>query len=330
MPTEHNAGPLFLVGMPRSGTKLLRDMLNRHRCLRFSAIETEFFPFWVAQWDQFGAMDNLADFQRFYRRCLRLPFFLYNAERGIEIDCREWFRACEPYTPAAVFEALMRLVLSLPEDDPTIWGDKSPSYVSHVPLLMQQFPGAKIIHIVRDVRDCSLSAKNAWGKNMLRAAQRWQDDVSRCRDDGQRFPSAYIETRYEDLLVDPRATLSRLCSFINVDLDEKMLVPGAETENKGDARGMSAVLKSNTGKYKTRMSPRLSTRIEMIACTTLRSLDYPCDYEGQTVRLPRWRLFIFQLLDGINLLFASMSERGLKSALQFHLHYFRTSGNRVR
>ena len=45
-------GPLFIIGMPRSGTKLLRGLLEQHPRVRVPTIETEFFPFlvrWVQQ-----------------------------------------------------------------------------------------------------------------------------------------------------------------------------------------------------------------------------------------------------------------------------------------
>lgn len=329
--SDQFTGPLFLVGMPRSGTKLLRDMLNQHGRIRFSAIETEFFPFWVAEWGRYRALESREGFEEFYRECLQLPFFVENRERGLEVDCAEWFRNCESSTPAAVFEALMRTVLSVsPQDNVTIWGDKSPSYIRHVPLLVQQFPRARIIHIVRDVRDCSLSANKAWGKNMLRAAQRWQDDVSTCREDARRNPSAFMQIRYEDLLAHPRATLAEICTFIGVEFDERMLSPSDETENKGDARGMRTLLTSNVSKYQSRMSPRTVHRIEMIACATLRSLGYPCSYTGEPVRLSPWKLRILQLADGWNLLRATMLERGLVGAFRFHRDHFRASGNRVR
>ena len=328
---DQYACPLFLVGVPRSGTKLLRSMLMNHPQIRFSSIETEFFPYWVAHWDQFATIDRKDEFERFYRRCMRLPFFIQNAERGLAIDCGEWFRTCDAYTPAAVFEALMRCVLSVdPKDHSMIWGDKSPSYIVHVPLLLRHFPTAKIIHIVRDVRDCSLSIHKAWGKNMLRAAQRWQDDVAKCREDGRQVLSAYMEIRFEDLLAEPRAALERICAFVGVNLDEKMLTPGAAIENLGDAKGISTLLTSNVGKYQSRMSPGIVTKIEMIACATLRELNYPCTYTGEPVRLSKWRMRVLQIVDGLNLLRASIVERGFIGSVRFHFEYFRTSGNRVR
>src|SRR5690606_38522672 len=44
-------GPLFVIGMPRSGTKLLRNLLDRHPRIRILPWETQFLPFiraWVA------------------------------------------------------------------------------------------------------------------------------------------------------------------------------------------------------------------------------------------------------------------------------------------
>lgn len=324
------AGPLFLVGMPRSGTKMLRDMLNHHPQLRFSAIETEFFPYWVSQWGRYGAIQNKQGFDRFYRDCLRLPFLVENSKRGIQIDCNEWYRSCKAFTPAAVFEALMRCVLAIPPaDSTTIWGDKSPSYVRHVPLLVQHFPGARVIHIVRDVRDYCLSIRRAWGKNMLRAAQRWQDDVSKCRNDGSEIPDAYLEIRFEDLLTNPAEVLGRASAFIGLEFDDRMLQPGAQTENLGDAKGMDGVLRSNWGKYRSRMHPATIARIERIACATLRDLSYECKYQGEPTRVPAWKLRALQLADGMNLLRASMADHGLVGALRERARMFRTSSTRM-
>jgi hypothetical protein len=46
-PVASWTGPLFIIGMPRSGTKLLRGLLEQHPRVRVPTIETEFFPFLV-------------------------------------------------------------------------------------------------------------------------------------------------------------------------------------------------------------------------------------------------------------------------------------------
>ncbi len=325
------APPVFIVGMPRSGTKLLRGMLTQHPQIRFAQIETEFFPFWARHWQRFGAIDDREAFERFYRSCRKLPFFIQCSEKGIPIECDEWFARCAAFTPAGVFSALMRTAVSIPANDDSIaWGDKSPSYITHVPLLRRHFPDARILHIVRDARDYSLSVNKAWGKSMLRAAQRWQSDVSKCLEDGRRLPDGYMEIRYEDLLADPVAILSRTCRFLGVGFTEDLLELDPRTENKGDAQGMASVMTSNVRKYEARMSPRMVAKIERIACTTLRLLDYPCGYEGPPVPLPAWKQRFLQLKDGVSLVRSTASKRGWVGALRYRLRYYKVSGNRVR
>src|SRR5687768_2879742 len=99
VPVDDFCNPLFLVGMPRSGTKLLRGMLSEHSRIRFSEIETECFPYWVSQWPRLMPNGSFEQFRRFYASSRKLPFFMQLAERGIKIDCREWFEACKTLTP---------------------------------------------------------------------------------------------------------------------------------------------------------------------------------------------------------------------------------------
>ncbi len=322
-------GPLFLVGMPRSGTKLLREMLNEHPRIRFADIETELLPYWVSHWPQLMPTKSPGQFRRFYVECLSMPFFIQNSEKGTHIDCDEWLNACDSLTPAAVFEGLMRCCLAIPSTDRlTIWGDKSPSYIRHIPLLLAQFPHARIVHIIRDVRDYGLSIRKAWGKNILRAAQRWQDDVSKARHDGSDHRSNYIEVRYEDLLADTKLTLEAICVSLGIDFDARMLSPNRVVENLGATKNIREVVRSNSGKYLTQMSPELAAKIEKIAGPTLREMNYPCDYQGAPVRIPDWRLRIFQCLDGLNLFLAGVPRLGLIRSAKYNLAYFRISGNR--
>jgi hypothetical protein len=57
------SGPLFVVGMPRSGTKLLRGLLKQHSRVQMPDIETDFFPFLVRHVRDHGAPANAAAFE---------------------------------------------------------------------------------------------------------------------------------------------------------------------------------------------------------------------------------------------------------------------------
>jgi hypothetical protein len=328
-PENTFVGPLFVVGMPRSGTKVLREMLEQHPSIRFSHIETDFLPYWVFNWSDLMPTESPEQFARFYSACLQLPFFVQNSENGVQVSCEGWLRNCADFTPAAVFEGLMRTVIGIrPADKATIWADKSPSYVRHIPLLLEQFPQARIVHIIRDARDHALSMRQAWRKSVLRAAQRWQDDVSKARGDGRAHPDSYIEVRYEDLLDNPARTLKMITVFLGIPYADEMINPQRVVENMGAARHTSGLLRDNSGKYRSLMSPRLVARIEELAGPTLRELGYECAYQGQPLPLPRWRMKLLQIIDGWNLVHEGIARFGLMKSIRFYLTYFKISGNR--
>ncbi len=242
------AGPLFVVGMPRSGTKLLRDLLNQHPRVAIPRVETEFLPDWHRRWASFGDLSDRERFLSFYEEATTSPYFTYMREdEGGHANAQEWFDACRGYGTAQVFEALLRLDTGTLGRDEVIWGDKSPGYIRHLPLLEQLFSGARFIHIVRDVRDYVLSMQKAWGKHPLRATQRWVDGVSRAHATGGLLGSSrYLELRYEDLLSEPEAILRRVCDFLGVAFQPTMMELDRSTENLGDTRGATAIQRGNS------------------------------------------------------------------------------------
>ncbi len=113
--------PLFIVGMPRSGTKLLRAMLNQHSMIAIADVETEFFPYWVAQWARYGDLSHYPDFERFVLRFSSLPFYRYIQSRGESIDPQARHRVCAKFSLAGVFKALTRLTACfIPENQRAI------------------------------------------------------------------------------------------------------------------------------------------------------------------------------------------------------------------
>ena len=322
------SGPLFVVGMPRCGTKLLREILNAHPSVRIIGFETEFLPYWVSNWERFGELADQRQFRSFYESCLVLPFFVYLNDKNVDVDADEWYEMCDDFSAAGVFEALARVHLGVSSSTDVIWGDKSPSYLTHMDLIKRLYPGARFIHIVRDVRDYCLSINRAWGKNMIRAAQRWSDDVGSARSMAPQLKNDYLEMKYEELLDSPESTIRKVCTFLAIPFIADVLDLSRPTENLGDAKGIQGIVKNNTGKYERAIDPRTLEKIQSIACETMTAAGYKCDRAVKSVRVGRARMRLYQLLDGLSLLRFSAKERGVKGALSFVYRYFATSGNR--
>ncbi len=314
--------PLFIIGMPRSGTKLLRGLLNGHSQISILNIETEFLPHWVRHWETWRvSTGRYEDFLEFSLKVDSLPYFIYMAERNSLISADTWFKSCDEFTVSGVFESLARHDSNAGPG--MIWGDKSPGYIRHIPVLKQLFPRAKIIHIIRDVRDYCLSMNQAWGKNIKRAAHRWVSDIQKARKDSRQIQEDYLEINFEDLIEETESVLDKVCCFLNIDYQSRMLQLSTPTENLGNARGLTGILKQNKNKYKTLLSGADQKSVEQISQTLLRELGYECSPHTAIKHLSKAELLFYQAVDGINLLRFRASNQGLLNALRFYTNAFR-------
>ncbi len=301
--------------MPRSGTKLLRGILNNHPEIAFPSFETEFLPYLVNKWGK-QPLENYAIFFQFYKDVIKLPYFYYMRENNRLIQPQKWYCSCRSYSPADVFEALIRHDTNAGR----IWGDKSPGYIQLIPLIKKLFPNAKLIHIIRDVRDCCLSVNHAWGKNMIRAAQRWTDNISLSKKDAAFFSKDYLEIKYENLIETPEESIKIICSFLNLEYTKQILILTQPTEEIGAAKGKDIILSDNKKKYLSRMDSSVKNQIEQLCAEVLIDLNYPCDYRGDARRLHATTLFFFKIMDGIQLIRFRMEEMGILNSILFYLN----------
>lgn len=323
------SGPLFLVGMPRSGTKLLRSLLNEHEKISIMDIETEFLIYWKTNWQKFGDLSKFDNFNRFYKKNINMSYFKMLNDRNDQISCVQWYNMCDKYDVSGVFEALIRHDTSAEKDTNIIWGDKSPSYTKRMAELKELYPNAKIIHIVRDVRDYCLSINKAWKKNMVRAAQRWSDDVSGAIECGRNLDSSsYYEIKYEALLENPEQELKKICNFLNIGYRDNMVQLSLPSENIGDAKGETKIIKGNINKYNKYLSESEIEKIERVSITLLRKLNYSTSYSGKEIKINNTRMWIYKIFDGANLIISEAKNRGVIGALKYHILGYLVSPNR--
>lgn len=308
-------GPLFLVGAPRSGTKLLRDLVKQHPLIGIPDYETEFLPRLTRK--DFGDLSDSRNFNAFYAWVSRNMYFRYMEDEGRLISADTWYRACETHDVTGVFEALCRVDGQVPYGSAGVWGDKSPNYRSHLPLLKSLWPEARFVHIVRDVRDVCMSSHKAWGKHVLRNAQRWADEVADCCHSGV---EDYLQLRYEDLLEDPTRELTRIARHCGLDFDERMLRPERPSENLGDTKGQVGIVAGNTGKWKTRMPPHTQRQVEAVCGTLLDELGYERAYpEEPQRRFSRAQMTRWKLEDGVSLFRFRVRDWGLRGAIKYSI-----------
>ena len=212
--------PIFVVACPRSGTTLLQLMLSAHPRI---AIPPE-NRFVVEGWIQRARFGDL----RVRRNRVALAKWIIRRRmfRDLELDRKAVRRAIVTGPPT--IGSAMGIVLreyAHSKGKPR-WGDKRPVYLKHLDWLLEMFPDAQFVHIVRDGRDCVASLKRMrwWRGGSLTAISRWVESMRQGERARRRLrPDQYYELQYEHLVADPRQELERLCAFLGEDFAESML-----------------------------------------------------------------------------------------------------------
>ena len=151
--------PVFIVGAPRSGTTLLQYMLRSHPELSLPTGESHFLVPLYRDQTRFKALETETGIRAFLQDLHRRnPQFLETDLHGIEFDIDR----LAPELWAEGRRTVRDLIAGLFEKNAAgegkhRWGDKTPYYVLHMPKLLDWFPKAQFIHLVRDGRDVAAS-----------------------------------------------------------------------------------------------------------------------------------------------------------------------------
>src|SRR4051794_12120282 len=211
----------FVVGVGRSGTTLLRMMLDSHPEMAIPP-ETHFLP------------PMIDGFTRLRVTPERIMETIQSApqsgwpEAGVpEEALLERLREIKPPNAPDSIRAFYRLYAERAGKER--WGDKTPRYVTSVAKIGRAVPEARFVHMIRDGRDVALSTNRRLvdlrGSRPVppeRMAKRWRHRILSARR-VQQISDRYLEIRYEDLVLDTEPTLRRVCEFVDLDFDPIML-----------------------------------------------------------------------------------------------------------
>ncbi len=216
--------PVFVVGHPRSGTTLLRLILNAHPRIVIPP-EGHVVSFLRRCEQKYGPM---SDDDAFERAIDRLAHKDRQKEWGFTPD--QIIDVClqGEHSPAGIFASLMSLWTE--QSGKPRWGEKTPGNYRYIEDVTGWFPKAQVVHIVRDARDVAVSCltppfSDRYDKgNEYEVALRWRDAVHRGRRAAQALgPQRYTEFRYEDLTAEPERLVHALCDFLHEDFVPEMM-----------------------------------------------------------------------------------------------------------
>jgi hypothetical protein len=261
VPGRSAADPLFIGGTGRCGSHALARLLNRHSRYRTIPIEVRFHSDPPVLPALLSGTIELEDFLDH----LRGPGWKRDHPDGAP-------RGLSRYVPAERFESAVedferdyaadppgssaRLIRSLL--DPFAAEDGKPSWVEHTKnnvasgaTLLELFPEARIIHILRDGRDTAASlVQQSFGPDrMAKALGWWEERLAATEQGAARIPEGRLMMlRVEDLVSRARdETYSRLIEFAGIE-DEEDMRWFFERRLRPD--------RANAGRWKEGLSPR--------------------------------------------------------------------------
>jgi len=269
-----SAPPLLVLGVRRSGTTLLRVMLDRHSELAVPD-ESYFLP-QIA--DRHRGRIDVEAFVDDLRRVETL--------REWDVPVEEVRARLRPGTTAGEAVAAVYETYAARQGK-SRWGDKTPMYMEHLGMLAELFPDARYVHLVRDGRDAALSflsmpegiVTKTWAhpRSVADFACQWRSEVVAARGSGARVgPARYLEARYEELVAAPEQELRRICDFAGLAYEPEMLDYAGRVDVSAKPHQQSLAKPPTPGlrDWRGQMAPEDVHSFEAVAGDVLRELGY--------------------------------------------------------
>ena len=215
-----SAGPIFVVGAPRSGTSLMRLILNAHSRIAIPE-ETNYFPSVFEPWQE-KAEDGDSWPQAVNTYLSASSEFLHPP-----VDLNE-VRATLLGSPRDFAQLLSLPLESWARSQGKVrWGEKTPTHIFFADVIVRMFPDARFAELIRDPRSTVASMNRFhWASDdtVLNACW-WRDSMSKGRrlllsavPDDRR-----ISVRYEQLVTEPELVIRNVCRFLGEAYESTML-----------------------------------------------------------------------------------------------------------
>jgi hypothetical protein len=283
--------PLFIVGTERSGSNLLRLVLDAHPRL-FVPHPPHVMHFFGPLEARYGDLSREPALRRLTADVLRL----------VEGHIHRWdhIPSVDSVVARAPTRDLFGVMAGLYEAarehaGKPRWGNKSTFMVHHAGRVLKAYPAARFLWLVRDPRDVAVSSRESVFSpfHPLRTATLWarqQAEGARLERD---WPEHVLRVHYEALVGEPEATVARICGFLGEEPDPAMLAfhrrPAAQRSaslSESWARTGQPIEANRVGRWEGALSALELAQVEVTAAEPMRLLGYDRHTDAGTEVLP--------------------------------------------
>ena len=307
-PVERTGEPeaIFIVGVSRSGTTLMRRMLDKHSRIGI-VTENHYLGHLLAREGArlyFRRVGDLRDdaavralveliysgeLQRRSRLRELSPYWRWLTAR-VPRDEIEAYLLASDRSERGVFEAFLRIYAD--RRGKAIIGEKTPAHLAYVETLLEWFPQGRVVHCLRDPRAIFVSELRRRTEHavafpyrhlaaapgllecfvLLQVVWAWAGAVNRHRVLSRRYPDRYRVVRFEDLVAQPDDTLTELCAFLGVQPEVRMLQQ--TVTSRGARRGEAGFDAGAADRWRAHIRAGARAAIELLLGRRLGEMGY--------------------------------------------------------
>lgn len=271
---------IFIMSSERSGSNLLREMLNAHPAI--SAPPATQLPRWL--YSNLHYYGDLQVDENFYRLIGDAVKIIKSHPVAWEIDYD-----VEAISQSVSSRSLWGVIATLYElqaasENKSCWASKDNNIFDYAYAIRCLLPEVKFLYLVRDGRDyvCSMRRAHKGHGHIFGLAAQWRQEQSACLKVMHTLKNIVHLIRYEDLLVETETSLRAICAFLELPYFSEMLDYYQQDSSKNMAAQSTfwenlqkPVIKSNFGKFISQLSASDLRLFEAIAGHELTILGYP-------------------------------------------------------
>lgn len=276
----------YIIGNPRSGTSMFRLMLNAHPQV-VSPPECGFIQWLYPAYSEadFSSSEVIESFAKDVLASKKMETWELN-ESGL----LQSLKAVEAPSYSKMCEAvLLTYAKQRGKEDIQALVDKNNYYIQHLESLAKATPDAAYIHLVRDVRDVACSYLNLKKENFTeKYSPKLSDDIGEIAEEWRENNSNaanflasknHIVVKYEDLLLQPKDTLTEVLQFLGVEFHQQVLEFYNFNDEPAETMGwkkrtLSPPDPSRIGQFKELLSADAQAQIWELTSKTLEKYGY--------------------------------------------------------
>jgi hypothetical protein len=262
---------VFIGGLDRTGKTYLRFMLESHPEIIFSKRTS----LWTKYYKKYGSIEKEEQLENLFNALAKNKHVMALSPdfKRLRVDFKPG-----PHSYERLFELIHQQYAE--KNGRKFWGDQSEYLESYTSNILQAYPNAKFIHLIRDPRDRFAAIldkpKNRQGLGI--ATARWLNSTKLAQKNQTAFPNRYQVLRYETMVSSPEKTAMNICNFLGVEYETSMLrldtIPRFKHQTTSEDQYFSPITNHYVGQFKNQLSQSQIAFIEKFTGKYMNEFHY--------------------------------------------------------